>query len=279
MTQRLNPAQRELVERNIALVEHIVKRMAARFPSSHDRDDLVQAGIMGLIEASTRFDPSHGTAFSTFVGRRIEGAIIDHLRRDDWAPRSVRAGERQLQQAEADVVARRGGVHPGDAELSQMLGVTVDDVRRLRCRIAEASLDSLDRPVGRGEAVSTLSETVADLSGLGVEGELDERELRAYLRDAVSLLPERHRLVIVGHFLEGRSMTELGELLGVTQSRASQLKEDALRLIREGMKDQYRDADAHVGGEAQSRPRTRREAQFTESLRSARPWRNRLQRV
>ena len=273
MIDRLTPPQRQMVERNIPLVEHIVKRLSARFPASYDRDDLVQTGILGLIEASTRFDPSMGIAFSTFAGRRIEGSIIDQLRRDDWAPRSVRAGERQLEQAESELTARRGGVRPDDAELSRVLGVTVTDVHRLRTRIAAASLDSLDRPVGGGDAVTTLSETVADLSGLGVEGELDDRELRAYLRDAVSLLPERHRIVIVGHFLEGRSMTELGALLGVTQSRASQLKEDALRLIREGMRDQYREGD--TSDEPQRR--TRREAAFTESLRSARSWRSRLQ--
>lgn len=273
MIDRLTPTQQDLVESNLPLVEHIVKRLTVRFPASFDRDDLVQTGTIGLIEASTRYDPSKGTAFSTFAGRRIEGAILDQLRRDDWAPRSVRSGERQLAEAEAEATARRRGARPGERELGEMLGMTTDEVHRLRGRIASASLDSLDRPVGRDDGITTLSETVADRTGLGIEGDLDDRELRGYLRDAISLLPERHRLVIVGHFMEGRSMTELGDLLGVTQSRASQLKEDALRLIREGVRAQYRDP-----GAATPR-RTRREAQYTESLRHARSWRGRLQPV
>ena len=260
-----------MVERNIALVEHIVKRLMSRFPASYDRDDLVQTGILGLIEASTRFDPTKGIAFSTFAGRRIEGSVIDQLRRDDWAPRSVRSGERQLEQAEAEHRARSGGGPVDDSAIGEALGMSVGDVHRLRTRIADASLDSLDRPIGRDDALVSLSETIADLTGLGVEGELDDRELRGYLRDAVGLLPERHRIIIVGHFLEGRSMTELGQLLGVTQSRASQLKEDALRLVRQAIQAQYRD----TGAEA---PRsTRREREYTESLRQARTWRSRLQ--
>jgi RNA polymerase sigma factor for flagellar operon FliA len=265
---RLTPQQRDVVERNLPLVEHIVKRLMARFPASYDRDDLVQTGIIGLIEGSSRFDPSKGIAFSTFVGRRIEGAIIDQLRRDDWAPRSVRAAERQLDQAEAELTARHGA-RPGERELGAKVGMEVAEVRRLRARIASASVDSLDRPVGRDEGVASLSETIADTAGLGVEGELDEQELRGYLRDALALLPERHRLIIVGHFFEHRSMTELGELLGVTQSRASQLKEDALRLVRSAVADQYRET-------ADDAPKTRREAAYTESLRTAKTWRERL---
>jgi RNA polymerase sigma factor FliA len=265
---RLTPQQRDVVERNLPLVEHIVKRLMARFPSSYDRDDLVQTGIMGLIEGSSRFDPTKGIAFSTFVGRRIEGAIIDQLRRDDWAPRSVRAGERRLEQAEAELTARRG-TRPDERELGASVGMDVHEVRRLRARIATASVDSLDRPLGRDDGAASLSETVADTAGLGVEGELDERELRGYLRDALSLLPERHRLIVVGHFFEGRSMTELGELLGVTQSRASQLKEDALRLIRNAVRAQYLEQE-------ETDHRTRREQAYTESLRQAKPWRERI---
>lgn len=268
---RLTPEQRQMVERNVALVEHIVKRLMCRFPSSYERDDLVQTGILGLIEASTRFDPSRGIAFSTFAGRRIQGSIIDQLRRDDWAPRSVRLGERQLEQAEAEQRANNGGGPVDDAAISRSLGLQLSEVHRLRTRIASANLDSLDRPVGRDDGLTSLSETIADLTGLGVEGELDDRELRGYLRDAVRLLPERHRIIIVGHFLEGRSMTELGQLLGVTQSRASQLKEDALRLVRQAIRAQYGDGDAEA-----ARP-TRRQREYTESLRQAGTFRSRLQ--
>jgi RNA polymerase sigma factor for flagellar operon FliA len=266
---QLTAEQQDVVEKNLPLVEHIVKRLMSRFPACYDRDDLVQTGIIGLMEAAGRFDPTKGIAFSTFVGRRIEGAIIDQLRRDDWAPRSVRASERQLEQAEAELMARHGR-RPDEETLSQRLELDVAELRRLRARIASASIDSLDRPVGRDEGTSPLGETVADASGLGVEGDLDDRELRGYLRDALSLLPERHRIIIVGHFFEGRSMTELGELLGVTQSRASQLKEDALRMVRQAIRSQYLEPQ----GEATRS--TKREREFTESVRRAKTWRERI---
>jgi RNA polymerase sigma factor for flagellar operon FliA len=96
----LTDEQRETVLANVPLVEHIVNRIAANLPASHSRDDLVQTGILGLIAATVRYDPSLGAAFSTFAGRRIEGAVIDLLRRADWAPRSVRAMERRLSAAE-----------------------------------------------------------------------------------------------------------------------------------------------------------------------------------
>lgn len=269
---RLTPEQRTVVERNLPLVEHIVKRLLSRFPASCERDDLLQTGILGLIEASSRFDPSKGIAFSTFVSRRIEGAVLDQLRRDDWAPRSVRAGERQLELAEAEL-ARGQGRRPGEVQLSRATGLDPEEIRRLRVRIATASLDSLDRTVGRDDGTVALRETVVDHHQMGVEQQLDERELRGYLRDALHLLPERHRLVIIGHFFEGRSLTELGERLGVTQSRASQLKDDALRLLRTGLRAQYREAS--VGADPDRRV-SARERDYTESLRRAKPWRERL---
>jgi RNA polymerase sigma factor FliA len=272
MTDRLTSEQQDLVARNLALVEHIVKRLMARFPSTYDRDDLVQAGTMGLIEASTRFDPSHGIAFSTFAGRRIEGSVIDQLRRNDWAPRSVRANERRLDQAEAELTARHGR-SPDEHTLASALALDVDDVRTLRTRIARASIDSLDRTVGRDNTGVPLSETIVDDDSSNVELHLDEAELRGYLRDALALLPERHKLVVKGHFLEGRSMTELGELLGVTQSRASQLKEDALRMMRQALRAQYRE------GDPPTQRVTRREQAYTEAITTASTWRERLSPV
>lgn len=269
MTDQLTAAQQDTIVRNIPLVEHIVNRLMQRFPATHDRDDLVQIGIMGLIEAATRFDPAHGVAFSTFGGRRIEGSILDHLRRNDWAPRSVRAAERQLHHAETELTAR-GGARPDAQQLASALGIDAAQIHQLRSRIATAAIDSIDRPTLQDDGATSLSDTLADHGAAGVESALDERELHAYLREAIALLPERHRLVIVGHFLEGRTMTELGQFLGVTQSRASQLKEDALRLMRQGLQAQYHDAEL----DPVIPRRTAREHEYTEKL-SAAWWRRR----
>lgn len=264
----LTEEQRETVLTNIPLVEHIVNRVAASLPSSYSRDDLVQTGIVGLIAATIRFDPDVGTAFSSFAGKRIEGAIIDMLRKSDWAPRSVRALERRLTRAERT----GGGISdvPSNEEISRELGIDRRQLAQLRSDIEKSRLDSLDRPVA-GEGVTTpLSATVRDQAAT-LEDSLDEQELVGYLRQGVAMLPERHRIVIVGYFFEGRSMTELGALLGVTQSRASQLKDEALKLLRSGLDEVYRDDD----GPDDPTP-SGRQKDFTQSFSSTASWRDRL---
>ncbi len=126
--------------------------------------------------------------------------------------------------------------------------------------------------VGGDDSSVSLIETLADFMGSSVEMDLDEREVLGYLRDAVRSLPERHRVVIMGYFFEGKSMTELGALLGVTQSRASQIKEDAIRTMRAGMLEQYRDQD----DDGPDEKLCRRQRTFNESLATANDWRSRI---
>ncbi len=270
-SDRLTPAQSELVSRNLPLVEHIVTRMTTRFPSNYSRDDLVQTGVIGLIEASTRFDPSIGVAFSTFAGRRIEGAVIDMLRRDDWAPRSVRALERRAEAME-QALTSQGRMLPNVAELGEALGVSPEALRRLKDDIHRASLDSLDRTVNPVDGDRSLGENLSDSSVVPIEDQLDARELMGFLRDAIALLSERHRMVIVGYFLEGRSMTELGQFMGITQSRASQIKEEAIASIRAALTAQYLEAPV-----APRSLKGRRMAAFNEAVGQASSWRDRLE--
>ncbi len=263
--------QRAMVEKNLPLVEHIVSRLAARFASNYSREDLVQTGTIGLIEATCRFDPERGVAFSTFAGRRIEGSIIDMLRRDDWAPRSVRELERQVEQLDAGYRAKGASAKAG--EIEESLGLNKGQLSRLRADLTKARVDSLDRMVGGDDSTVSLVETLADFMGSPVENDLDDREVLGYLRDAVRSLPERHRLVIMGYFFEGKSMTELGGLLGVTQSRASQIKEDAIRMMRSGVLAQYRNEDDDA---VEDEKLCRRQRVFNEALASANDWRSRI---
>lgn len=266
----LTEMQREMVVANLALVEHIVNRVGATLPSTYARDDLVQTGILGLISATVRFDPANGTAFSTFAGRRIEGAIIDMLRQGDWAPRSVRSQERRLSAASGTVASTQGRPEAVTAQrLCRELGMTPQQLDRIRADIDKARVDSLDRPVNTDGAVIPLASTVFD-PGIPVEDNVDNAEMIGYLRDGVALLPERHRMVVVGFFFEGRSMTELGELLGVTQSRASQLKDEAIRMLRAGLDQVYGDRPTAEP------PPTSRQKRFNEALASSRPWRDRI---
>ncbi len=257
-----------MVLANVPLVEHIVNRVSANLPASHSRDDLVQTGILGLITATIRFDRTRGTAFSTFAGRRIEGALIDMLRRADWAPRSVRSMERRLSTAED----RRSALQSASIErLSRELGCDAEQIHRLRNDIAKARLDSLDRPVGSDDISVPLSDTIVD-QRVGAEEIVDQHELIGYLRDGVALLPERHRMVVIGYFFEGRSITELGALLGVSQSRASQIKDEALKLLRSGIEGVYRDADADPA----MPPMSNRQRSYVDSVAGSRSWRDRL---
>ncbi len=271
MSTVLTDEQRQMVLANVPLVEHIVNRVSARLPASYSRDDLVQTGILGLISATSRFDPDAGAAFSTFAGRRIEGAIIDLLRRNDWAPRSVRRAERQLGAAEEKLGAEHT---PTIAELTSELGCSAAELQQLRNDIAKARLDSLDRPVHSEESPIPLAATVAD-NGQRTEEQITDDELLGYLRNGVALLPERHRTVIVGFFFEGRTATELGALLGVTQSRASQIKEEAIRMLRAGMAEAYREAEpppstSAAGGNPVSL--TERQRVYAKAVADSHPW-------
>jgi len=266
-TESLSEEERATVEQNLALVHHIVARLTQRFPASRSRDDLVQVGALGLIEAVRRFDPSRQVGFSTFAGRRIEGAVLDALRSDDWASRSVRRGERNMLAA-GDKLRAVLGRRPTDLELSQSMRVEIQQVRALRADLARARVESLDRRVHPTERRTAIERLDGPSQETGDEL-LEQREILGYLRDAVRLLPERHRLVIIGHFIEGRTMTELGDLLGVTQSRASQLKGEALTMMRDGMSAVM--GDHEPVGEPLGRQR-----QYREALVAASSWRQRL---
>ena len=271
MSTILTDEQREMVLANVPLVEHIVNRVAAGLPASHSRDDLVQTGILGLISATVRFDPEAGAAFSTYAGRRIEGAIIDLLRGNDWAPRSVRAAERKLNRAEEQVTSSRTAIDnsPTADELSRALGCSLAELQELRNDIAKARLDSLDRPVRSEDTTIPLAATVADHRRRADE-QVDDQELIGYLRNGIALLPERHRMVVVGFFFEGRSVTEIGGLLGVTQSRASQLKDEALKMLREGLRQAYADPGQVV--DAAPTPLTERQRAYARAVADSQPW-------
>ena len=229
----LTVAEQHVVEQNLALVHYIVARLTERFPASRSRDDLVQVGALGLIEATRRFEPGRDVSFSTYAGRRIEGAVLDALRKDDWASRSVRSGERRLL-AVSDTLYAALGRQPTDGEICESMHVEVKKLHALRADLARAQVESLNRGLDAGgEQIATGQ---IDLPAPHVSEEsLERQEMFGYLRDAVQLLPERHRLIVVGHFIEGKTITELGELLGVSQSRVSQLKNEALTIMRNGM--------------------------------------------
>jgi len=229
----------EMIEDNLPLVKHIVFQVAVHFPRHVDRDDLARAGALGLVEAARRYDESRGVPFDRFAAQRIRGSILDSVRAADWAPRSVRNLARKLENAEQRLATELGRV-PNKTEMAEALGMSQSELNRLQDRMFRSVVLALEHETAdEVEKDLTLVDVLVDQQSIEPSAELETRELHGYLRDAISLLPERHRLVVVGYFLEGRTSQELADFLGVTESRISQLRSESLLMLQEGIESQY----------------------------------------
>jgi len=263
-----------LIEDNLPLVRHVVFQVAVHFPRHVDRDELATAGALGLVEAARRYDASRCVPFERFAAQRIRGAILDAVRAADWAPRSVRTLARKLEQVEQQLATKLGRV-PTPGEKADALGMEPDELRRLQDRMFRSVVLALEYEVADGDEELALVDVLADDNTKEPAEELESRELQSYLRDAVHLLPERHRLVIVGYFLEGRKSQDLGQLLGVTESRISQLRSEALAMLRDGIKAQYEPSST----EAPTGRVARRKAGYASAIAEASEWPERLSAV
>ncbi len=263
-----------LIEEHLPLVRHVVFQVAVHFPRHVDREELATAGALGLVEAARRYDESRGVPFDRFAAQRIRGAILDAVRAADWAPRSVRTLARKLEQVEQQLATKLGRV-PNAHEKAEALGMEPEELRRLQDRMFRSVVLALEYEVADDDEELTLVDVLADDHTKEPSEELESRELHAYLRDAVHLLPERHRLVIVGYFLEGRKSQDLAQLLGVTESRISQLRSEALAMLRDGIEAQYEPApaDEPTGRVA------RRKAGYANAIGGASEWGDRLTAV
>ncbi len=266
--------QREAIEEHLPLVRHIVFQVAVHFPRHVDREELARAGALGLVEAAKRYDGSRGVPFQRFAAQRIRGAILDAVRAADWAPRSVRTLARSLEQTSQQLASDLGRA-PSTTEMAEAMETTPDQLQRLQERIHRSVVLALDHRVADDEDEGlTLGDTVIDTRTLEPSQELELRELHAYLRDAVALLPERHRLVVIGYFLEGKTSADLARFLGVTESRVSQLRSEALGMLKDGINAQFPDADP--APEDDSTLVARRKATFAAAVGATSDWRDRI---
>jgi len=255
-----------LIESNLVLVNHVLYQIASHFPRHADRDELAQAATLGLVEAAHRFDPSRGVPFERWAVVRIRGAILDSVRSLDFAPRSLRAASRQLEEARAALTVELART-PTDAETARRLGMSTAELCELTGRVHRALVLSLDAPSGSDDDGDNLC--IADVvtnDDPAVCESLESRELLAYLGDAVGLLPERLRAVIVGYFIDGRSSADLAAELGVTESRVSQLRSEALAMLRTGIEAQY---GQPAEEDETSRRAARRRDEFVEAIGTA----------
>lgn len=215
------------------LVKYVAGRVAVGLPQNVEQSDLVSYGIFGLIDAIDKFDPDRGYKFETYAIARIRGAIIDELRAIDWVPRSVRAKARALENAYAKL---EGNLHrtPTDEELASELDITDAQLQTTLSQISFVGLVALDEMLSvggdRGDSM-TLGDTIAD-PGEGPVGAYEVEEMRHILAAAINSLPEREKVVLTLYYYEGLTLAEIGQVLGVTESRVSQIHTKAVLQLR-----------------------------------------------
>ena len=238
-TTALTAEARTLVEQHLPLVRHVLAGVAAHFPRHADREELAQAASLGLVEAAARYDEERGVPFDRWAALRIRGAILDAVRALDFAPRTLRAASREVEAARSDLIAVLGRT-PSAQDIASHLGLPVSDVNNLQGQVHRSVVLSLDAPSGEeeGDPLTLASGLLDDVQRQPSEV-LEQRERATYVRDALSCLPERLKEVVVGYFLEGQTSADIAERLGVTESRVSQMRTDALKLMRAGIEAQY----------------------------------------
>lgn len=220
-------ARDRLIVHYSPLVKFVAGRVGAGLPSSVDSGDLVSAGVFGLIDAVERFDPERGVKFETFAVPRIRGAVFDGLRALDWVPRSVRSRAREVEGAFTELEGRHGRA-PTDEELAVHLKITDTEFRKWLASIASTTVGPLDRALVAGAEPRPLSGDVPDSPAALVE----EREVRRLVKGEVRRLPEREKLVLSLYYDEGLTLAEIGTVLGVTESRVSQIHTKAVLHLR-----------------------------------------------
>lgn len=273
----LSAEARALVESHLPLVRHVLAGVAAHYPRHADREELAQAATLGLVEAAHRFDGSRGVPFERWASLRIRGAIVDAVRALDFAPRTLRSAARDVEVARTDLEAKLGRT-PTLAETAEHVGVSVAELSQLQGRVHRSLVLSLDAPCGEEDGDPlTLASGLVDDTMLEPIAVLEERERATYVRDALACLPERLRDVVVGYFLEGETSADLAARLGVTESRVSQMRTEALGLMRSGIEAQY--AEQAVEAPLQDGRAAYRAAAYAASLASRSSYAARLSRV
>ena len=220
--------QEELIRGHMPLVGHLVRDMLTRIPNHIHRDDLTSAGLHALVTAARGWDPDRGIPFHRFATTRIRGAILDELRALDWATRSVRTKARATDSTRQHLTCTLGRT-PTPEELAQALGTTTTDLHRTDNDVQRATVLSL-----QGFTTSSADDLVTERTP-GPEDMLIRREQIGYLHHAIASLPDRLQVVITEYFLKERPMADIAAELGVTESRISQLRAEALSLLKDGL--------------------------------------------
>lgn len=222
------------VEDYAPLVKRIAHHMMLRMPACVQVDDLIQAGMIGLLEAAQKYDDTRGASFETYAGIRIRGAIVDEMRRGDWAPRSVHRNARRISEA-ISVVEGRTGRDAQDTEVAEQLGVELNDYFNMLRDTSASRLFSYEETFGDDD--TTLSSAGPGSDHASPLDGIQRSALKQSLAQAITQLPERERLVLALYYDKELNLKEIGQVLGVSESRVSQIHSQAALRLRTRLAD------------------------------------------
>ncbi len=227
------PGREDTILTHLGLVRQVARRMGHFLPPTVDRDDLIQAGMIGLISAVDRFDPTNGAQFSTYAEHRVRGAILDFLREADWAPRSLRHAAQTLDKARHALAGELGRA-PSAEEVAERLGVSLDEIAETERAVDSLKVLNLHDPVTLGD--DELACVIDVLDGSCGNTPLENVELQQFreqLAEGIAALSTKAQTVLSLYHTEGLTMKEVGEVLGVTESRVSQIYSQTVKSLRE----------------------------------------------
>jgi RNA polymerase sigma factor for flagellar operon FliA len=216
------------------LVKYVAGRLGSGLPAHVDEGDLVSYGLLGLIGAIERYDPDRDVKFETYAIARIKGAIIDELRAMDWVPRSVRSRAREIERAIAELEKQLLRA-PTDEEIAKKVGITEEELEESLTEISRSSIAALDElwtvSSSGGDQIA-LIDTIEDSDAPDPQSTLSQTEMKEAIGEAIARLPEREKLVVTLYYYEELTLREIGEVLGVTESRVSQLHTKAILRLK-----------------------------------------------
>lgn len=223
---------------HLPLIRFIVHRIASRLPRWVDSNDLINTGVLGLLDAAAKYDSTRNVQFKTYAELRIRGAILDSLRQLDWAPRSLRQKEKMMERAN-DEVTKQLGRKAEDQEVAQAMGLQLDEYRKMVNEVKSVSFGQFKSVVATAEqqgAPSDLLEFIPAEEDTNPHLICERSEMRQVLGKLIDGLPRKERLVVALYYYEDLSMKEIGRVLRVNESRVSQIRQKAMFLLRRRMK-------------------------------------------
>lgn len=222
------------IEEHAFLVKRIAQHMIVRMPACVQLDDLIQAGMIGLLEAAQKFDGGKGASFETYAGIRIRGAIVDEMRRGDWVPRSVHRNSRRIYQAMKQVEARTGR-DATDAEIADEMDIPIEEYHAMASDTASGRLFSFEEAVEADE--NAIGESAISEPLQAPAQSVARQQMQEALSAAIDSLPEREKLVLSLYYEEDMNLKEIGLVLGVSESRVSQIHSQAALRLKKKMVD------------------------------------------